>query len=432
MLLATASLAAGLVACGADDSDTSTSASEATTAVKAVSTDTCGDVEYGGSEDPDVLITSDLPLQGDSAKRSEQQVEAIRLALDDAEWKAGDTNVAFQSCDDTIAKTGLWDVKTCQDNADAYANDSDVIGVIGTYNSGCAEEMIPILNQAPDGPLAMISPGNTAVNLTTDEKLYPSGARNYARVIPNDAYQGAALAELADDKSAGGTIAVLYAADDSTSIGQADNFEGAAKKLGLKTESFSWDPKAKDYEALMGKVAKLNPGAVVLAGLTEHNAGQVISDKVGVVGSNDKVPLIGYDGLTQQSTIDESHGAAAGMYAGIPGRAPENFTGRGAEFADELTDRIGGGALEQFAPAAGEATEVLLEAIDEGGADRAGTVEALYGLERTDGIVGDYEIDENGDPTPGPISIFLADGSFELVDEIAPPADLVAAAAAGD
>ena len=98
----------------------------------------------------------------------------------------------------------------------------------------------------------------------------------------------------------------------------------------------------------------------------------------------------------------------------------------------ELTDRIGGGALEQFAPAAGEATEVLLEAIDEGGADRAGTVEALYGLERTDGIVGDYEIDENGDPTPGPISIFLADGSFELVDEIAPPADLVAAAAEGD
>ena len=304
-----------------------------------------------------------------------------------------------------------------------------MIGVIGTYNSGCAEEMIPILNEAPDGPLAMISPGNTAVNLTADEKLYPSGERNYARVIPNDAYQGAALAELAEDKSAGGTIAVLYAADDSTSIGQADNFEGAAKELGLKTESFSWDPKAKDYEALMGKVAKIDPGAVVLAGLTELNAGQVISDKVGVVGSNEKVPLIGFDGLTQQSTIDESHGAAAGMYAGIPGRAPENFTGRGTEFADELTDRIGGGALEQFAPAAGEATEVMLQAIEEGGADRAGTTEAIYGLERTDGLVGDYEIDENGDPTPGPISIFVADGSFEIDDEIAPPPDLVAAAA---
>ena len=348
-LVAAASLAAGLAACGDDDSDTSsTSAAEATTSVKAVSTDTCGDVEYGGSEEPDLLITSDLPLQGDSAKRSEQQVEAIRLALEDAEWKAGDFNVALQSCDDTIAKTGLWDVKTCQDNADAYAEDPDVIGVIGTYNSGCAAEIIPILNEAPDGPVAMISPGNTAVSLTADEKLYPSGDRNYARVIPNDAYQGAALAELADDKSAGGTIAVLYAADDDTSIGQADNFEGAAKELGLKTETFSWDPKAKDYEALMGKVAKINPGAVVLAGLTELNAGQVISDKVGVVGSNEKVPLIGFDGLTQQSTIDESHGAAAGMYASIPGRAPENLTGRGAEFADALESTVrrrGAGAV---------------------------------------------------------------------------------------
>ena len=173
-LVAAASLAAGLAACGDDDSDTSsTSAAEATTSVKAVSTDTCGDVEYGGSEEPDVLITSDLPLQGDSAKRSEQQVEAIRLALDDAEWKAGDTNVAFQSCDDTIAKTGLWDVKTCQDNATAYAEDPDVIGVIGTYNSGCAAEIIPILNEAPGGPVAMISPGNTAVDLTASDEVLP-------------------------------------------------------------------------------------------------------------------------------------------------------------------------------------------------------------------------------------------------------------------
>ena len=98
---------------------------------------------------PTLLITSDLPLQGDSAKRSEQQVEAIRLALDDAELEGGRRNVAFQACDDTIAKTGLWDVKTCQDNADAYAEDPDVIGVIGTYNSGCAAEIIPILNEAP-------------------------------------------------------------------------------------------------------------------------------------------------------------------------------------------------------------------------------------------------------------------------------------------
>ena len=51
----------------------------------------------------------------------------------------------------------------------------------------------------------MISPANTypclTVNLpggcdaTEPDKYYPSGTRNYARVVPHDAYQGAAVAE---------------------------------------------------------------------------------------------------------------------------------------------------------------------------------------------------------------------------------------------
>ena len=41
-----------------------------------------------------------------------------------------------------------------------------VIGVIGTFNSGCAAIIIPVANQAPNGPLAMVSPANTYVCLT--------------------------------------------------------------------------------------------------------------------------------------------------------------------------------------------------------------------------------------------------------------------------
>ena len=59
-------------------------------------------------------------------------------------WKAGQTNVAFQACDDSIEETGEGDERVCRDNAAAYAGNQDVIGVIGTYNSGCAAEIIPI------------------------------------------------------------------------------------------------------------------------------------------------------------------------------------------------------------------------------------------------------------------------------------------------
>ena len=81
-----------------------------------------------------------------------------------------------------------------------------MIAVIGTYNSGCAEIEIPIANRAPGGPLAMISPENTYVGLThagpgtaagEPGKFYPTGKRNYARLLAADDYQGASNAMLA-------------------------------------------------------------------------------------------------------------------------------------------------------------------------------------------------------------------------------------------
>lgn len=237
-MLASAAIAVGLTACGDDDDD----GGEEVTAVEAVDANNCGDVEYEGEGDPSALVVSDLPLQGDSAERSSQQNEAIRQALDDNGWKAGNTNVAFQGCDDSLGETGEWDEQVCRDNAAAYAENKDVIGVIGTYNSGCAAEIIPILNEAPGGGVAMISPGNTLVCLTEDastcekgepEVLYPTGERNYARVVPNDAVQGAGMATFAAEQAVRKPF-ILIAAEDPTSEGQGRTFEGAARSLGME------------------------------------------------------------------------------------------------------------------------------------------------------------------------------------------------------
>src|SRR3954447_2303756 len=123
----------------------------------------CGAIQFAGSGEPSKLIVSDLPLKGDSAERSKQMNDAIVQEMARKGWQAGKTEVAFQACDDSIASTGGWDEDLCRSNANAYASDPDVIGVIGTYNSGCAQIEIPILNKAPGGGLAMVSPGNTLV-----------------------------------------------------------------------------------------------------------------------------------------------------------------------------------------------------------------------------------------------------------------------------
>ena len=57
-------------------------------------------------------------------------------------------------------------VAPCSTNANAYVGNKSVIGVIGTFNSGAAEIIVPVLNRAPNGPIAMVSPANTYVGLT--------------------------------------------------------------------------------------------------------------------------------------------------------------------------------------------------------------------------------------------------------------------------
>ena len=92
--------------------------------------------------------------------------KAIQFILAGAGWKAGKWSLGYQSCDDATAQAGKWDSAKCSANGNAYARNKDVIGVLGTFNSGCAEIIVPILNRAPGGPIGMISPANTYTGLT--------------------------------------------------------------------------------------------------------------------------------------------------------------------------------------------------------------------------------------------------------------------------
>jgi branched-chain amino acid transport system substrate-binding protein len=405
----------------------------------AVTLKACGSVQYGGAGAPDALIVSDLPLQGDSSRRSTQMNDAIRLVLEGAHWHAGGTTLGFQACDDSSAQTGLWTKAICQANARAYAADRSVLAVIGTYNSGCAEAEIPILGRAPDGGVAMVSPGNTAICLTessptcaggTPGSLYPK-AHNYARVVPNDAYQGAGLASFAHSEGVGSAY-VLYAGGDPTSLGQAKTFRGAAAKLGIKIAGFTaWNPKAKSYTALMEKVGATEPDAVLLAGLTEENGARLIKDKVAVLGPNSgAVKLLAPDGFAQQSTIDLAGAASKGMFASVPGLVPQNLKGPGKQLVNQLKKQVGG-TVELYAPYAGQAADVVLGAIEEASLSRAATIANIAHAKVKNGITGTFNILPSGDPSVGPITVSRASKTFVPQRVIEPSSQLVAAARRG-
>jgi branched-chain amino acid transport system substrate-binding protein len=406
--------------------------------VTAVQSSACGALQYGGKGQPEALIVSDLPLQGDSKQRSLQMNDAIRLVLEGADWQAGGTKVAFQACDDSSAKTGLWTKAQCQANPNAYAANAAVLAVIGTYNSGCAEAMIPILSQAPGGGVAMVSPGNTLICLTQSspscpkdqpKSLYP-GARNYARVVPNDAYQGAGLASFAKKRGVKKAF-VLYAGKDPTSLGQAKTFRGAARKLGIRILGFkAWNAKASGYRGLMRSIAKTGPDAVLLAGLTEENGGRLIKDKVAVLGSNAKVKLLAPDGFAQQSTIELAGKAAKGMFASVPGQVPQNLKGAGKKLVGELEAELKGQPIELYAPYAGQAAEVVLNAIGKSGG-RSGVIAAVRATSVHNGITGSFDILPSGDPSIGPITVSVAKKTFVPFQVVKPGSALVSAARHG-
>ena len=427
---------------GSSGTGSNTEASGGGAGVEALPSSSCTAVEYKGDGDPDVLLASDFPLQGSSRTQTIQIVEAIRYLLEKSNYKAGDLNVAYQSCDDATAQAGKWDSGKCSTNAQAYAANEKVVGVIGTFNSGCAAIEIPVLNQAPGGGVAMISPANTYVCLTEGgpgcdatepDKYYPSGSRNYARVVANDAYQGAAVAEFA--KAQGVKSVYILNDKEAYGLGVATNFRNAAENVGIKVAGFAaWDPKASSYEATFNKIKGTGADAVFLGGLIDENGAQVIKDKVAVLGPNDgAVKLFVPDGFTTQQTIDEAPEAAPGMFLSVAGVPIDKFEGKGAEFAEAFKPRLGGKAIDPYAIYGAQAAEVMLNAIGESDGTRADVIAKLFEQKINDGYLGTFEINENGDPggAEGAVvgfTIYKATDKLETVTTISPKPEVVEAA----
>ena len=236
-------------------------------AVESAASEATGAAEAGSSAAAptggNFKVVSDLPMQGASGAQSKTLVQAMQLYLEQQGGAAGDYAIEFEAKDDSTAAAAKWDPTTCSANAQAYAGDDSILGVIGTFNSGCAKLEVPILNQAG---VAMLSPANTAVGLThvgparvgRARQLLPDGKRNYARVVPSDDFQGAAAARMAG----AGVKSVLHPErQGGLREGRRRRHRSrAAEKLGITVlANEGYDPKAPNYDALFEQIKGENP-----------------------------------------------------------------------------------------------------------------------------------------------------------------------------
>ena len=404
-------LALGITACGDDDDD---------------------DGGGGSTASGDTLtIYSSLPLQGTSKEQSEAVIDGEKLALKAAGNKAGNFKIKYVSLDDSTAQNpGTADEAQTAQNARKVVQDKSAIFYLGEFNSGGSKVSIPILNKAG---IPQISPANTYVGLTTDkpgsepgepDKYYPAGTRTYARVVPADDIQGAAL--VTTMKEDGCKTAYIFNDKTTYGAGLGRNIELSAKDQGLKINgNDGTDKNAANYRSQAAKVE--GSDCFVGSGVTGENYVQVFKD---VAAAAPDTKLYGPDGVAEEAFTNPKKG---GIPADVGARtkvtvatlgleefkkrdnaqAEKFFTDFEAEYGNAKPDPYAIYGYAAMALALG-----TLEGVGDKANDRKAVAEHCSTTTRTSrACSGRTSIDENGDTTLTDYGLYTIDDGTPVVQQ---------------
>src|SRR5215216_4801674 len=400
-------MAFGVAACGDDDDEGGGGGASS---------------EGGGS----LTVYSSLPLQGASRPQSEDVINGIKLALKQKGNKCGDFNIKYESLDDATAAAGKWEAGQTSANARKVAQDDSTIAYLGEFNSGASAISIPITNEAG---ILHVSPSNTALGLTKagagaepgePDKYYPSGERNYGRVVPVDIIQGKAQAQWMKDEG----VTSVYILDDAEVYGKgvAKNTQAAAEELGIKIAgNDSWDGKASNYRALASKIKSSGADAVFTGGIIDNNAPQLYKDLNAALPD---AKLFGPDGV---ATVDFTKEIPAKVqkqtYLTAPTLEPSELPPAGQQFYKDYEAEYGEpqDQIDPYAVYGYEAMSIVCDAVAKGGDDRKAVIDAFFATKGRESPLGTYDIDPDGDTTLSDYGGYLAKGGKLVFERVIKP-----------
>jgi branched-chain amino acid transport system substrate-binding protein len=387
---------------------------------------TGGGTAGGGSKA--LVVATDMPAQGAQATQTGDTNKLIQLYLDQVGGKAGDYTITLKPYDDSTAAKGAWDEAACAKNATDHVANKSEVAVMGTFNSGCAKIELPTLNRDSTGPMLLVSHANTYVGLTKKwdtgepDKYYPSSKRNYARVVTTDDYQGNAAALFASKDL---KVKKCFVLNDNQvyGLGVAKVFAASAKAVGIEVVGEqSWDAKQPNYTALFQSVKATGADCVYLAGIVDQNGGQLVKDKVAVLGDNKGVKLMAPDGFTGSADLLKLP-QAEGMYLTFSGLTSGQLTAAGgppAKLIAAFKAKYGKAPTGNYPLYGVAAMQVILAAIAKSDGTRAGVTNAVFSGEgisipKSESVTGkEIKIDPaTGDTSAKDITVELVKGGEE-------------------
>ena len=281
----------------------------------------------GGGGGTAIKIGIELPMTGGEAPNGVPTANGVQLALQDI--KVPGFTVTINQQDDAV--NGKHDANQGAKNMSTLVNDSQVLFVVGPYNSSVAQAEIPVSNAAG---LMQCSPANTAVQLTkpwgtakpTDLRKTNPDKIAYVRVATTDDNQGSGMADIAYNTIGAKSVYVL---DDTQTYGKglADAFTNTFTKFGgtlLKRDGVS--DKTTDFTSYVTTAKGLNPAVVAYGGVTTSGLG-LFRKQMAAQGLQ-TIPFVGGDGI-----VDGSF-ATASSFLQIAGDGDTNSYGTVAAIHD--------------------------------------------------------------------------------------------------
>ncbi|HEY1689234.1 MAG TPA: branched-chain amino acid ABC transporter substrate-binding protein [Solirubrobacteraceae bacterium] len=355
-----------------------------------------------------LTIYSSLPLTGPAGEEGQQVLDGERLALADAHGDVGRFSVSLESLDDANPEGGEeeWSRGETAANASAAAKNETTIAYIGDFDSYATAISLQTTNQAG---ILQVSPRSPYVGLTSSfdagqgdpERLYPTGKRNFVRLLPGDIVEGAAEVQLM--RSLGlHTVYILsdgepfemplasIVADDATAAGMEVVGEAVVEVAHANAES--------SFEAQVEAVGESGAEAIFYSG----QAGEGVESLWRQLhAAYPAMPLLGSDELAEP-LFAAGIGPAGGMtYVTTPVLPPQRYPAPAKRVLDEFRSRY------HFAPSSYvlcgyEAMSVVLAAIERAGIegnDREAVVKAMFETRRRESVLGRYSVLSDGETT---------------------------------
>jgi branched-chain amino acid transport system substrate-binding protein len=332
-----------------------------------------------------IKIAVQAPLSGEQAALGEHIKLGAQLAVEESvkAFKALGYDLELVPQDDQAKpEVGVA-------NARNMVADPEVLVIVGHFNSGVA---LPSSEVYKDAMLAMISPANTATEIT--DRGYP----NVNRVCGRDDVQGPVGARFAAQELKAKSVYIIH---DKTLYGQgvADNFRNEAKKLGITVLGFEGTEERANFSPMINPLKAKNPALVYFGGI--YHQGGLLLKQLREKGVSAK--FMGPDGLDSAEMAKIAGNSVVGSYytsvAGPPDAYPET-----AAFAKKYKQRFGKD-VEAFGLYGYDATLVGIKAMEQWlkgnpgkKPSRADVSLAVRKIKGFKGVTGPIEFDGKGDP----------------------------------